>query len=91
MDANDFLPIKAAAVVIDHSLDGESRTGYITAVCSVSIILTTVAVLARMYTRLCVLHTFGRDDFVMAVAQVFTILTATAILVGGCFLHIAHG
>ncbi|KAJ4389543.1 hypothetical protein N0V93_007013 [Gnomoniopsis smithogilvyi] len=79
MDASDFLPLKAA-VEVNHALDSESKTGYITAVCSVSVVLTTVAVLARIYTRVFVLHTFGRDDFVMAVAQVFTLLTAAAIL-----------
>lgn len=81
----DFLlSISKAAVEVNHALDSESKTAYITTICGVSIVLTTVAVLARLYTRICVLHTFGRDDFVMGVAQVFTILTAVSILVGGC-------
>lgn len=83
----DFL-ISKAAVEVDHSLDSDSKTAYITTVCAVSIVLTTIAVLARLYTRICVLHTFGRDDFVMGVAQVFTILTAVSILVGEWHLSI---
>lgn len=81
MDVSDYLSIKQT-VTVDHALDGQSKTAYITTVCAVSIVLSTLAVLARLYTRVCVLHTFGRDDFVMAVAQAFTILTAVAILVG---------
>lgn len=88
MDLIDFSPIKAA-VNVNHALDGESKTGYIIAVCSVSIVLTTIAVLARLYTRLWVLHTFGRDDFVMAMAQIFTILTAVSILLGWCSLSLS--
>lgn len=81
MDPNHLVSVKATSEV-DHSLDGESQSAYIVSVCAVACILSTAAVLARIYTRLCVLHTFGRDDFVMGVAQAFTLLTAAAIFVG---------
>lgn len=67
---------------IDHSLDGESQTTWIISVLTVACILSTAVVMARMYTRLCVLHTFGSDDFVMGVAQIFTLMAATAIYLG---------
>lgn len=84
MDPNELVSVKATTQV-DHSLDGQSQTTYIVSVCAVACVLSTAAVLARIYTRLCVLHIFGCDDAVMAVAQVFTLMTAAAIFVGEFF------
>lgn len=78
----DLYQKATASAQIDHSLDGESRTTYIVSILTVACVLSTAAVIARIYTRLYVLHTFGRDDFVMGLAQVLTLMTAAAIFLG---------
>lgn len=72
----------ATAVEINHDLDGESRQPFIISSLTVACVLSTATVIARLYTRLFVLRTFGRDDFAIGVAQVLTLMTAAAIYLG---------
>lgn len=62
----------------NHDLDNESRFGEILGILTVGCLLSTVVVVARVFTRLKILRTFGSDDAVMAVAQVLTIGSAIA-------------
>ncbi len=57
---------------VDHSLDGQSRYTEIVAILVVGSVLSTLAVVARAFTRLFILHTFGLDDALMVITQVQT-------------------
>lgn len=83
--ANNVLSIKATAPTIaDHSKDGESQVTYIVSVLTLACVLSTAAVVLRLYTRSRILHTFGADDAVMAFTQVLTLASATTIYLGQC-------
>ncbi|KAM5353685.1 hypothetical protein ACJ41O_000335 [Fusarium nematophilum] len=69
----------ADGMVIDHSLEDQSRVGEIIAILGVFGALSTIAVTLRSYTRLVLLRTLGIDDGVMVAAQVLTIGAAIAI------------
>ncbi|KAJ0331740.1 hypothetical protein COL5a_002408 [Colletotrichum fioriniae] len=70
---------QASVSTIDHALDGQSRFGEIVAILAVGSVLSTAAVSLRVYTRVKMLRTFGLDDSVMVVAQMFLIGSAVAI------------
>ena len=55
---------------MDHSLDNQSRAGVPIAVVSVTLVIATIAVLSRSYTRICLVHRFGMDDWAAALALV---------------------
>ncbi|KAH7119417.1 hypothetical protein B0J13DRAFT_513402 [Dactylonectria estremocensis] len=65
--------------VVNHSLDGESRSAEICIILSIFCLLSTIAVVLRSYIRLVLLRAFGFDDRIMVVAQLLTIGTAVAI------------
>ncbi|KAM5383492.1 hypothetical protein ACJZ2D_001941 [Fusarium nematophilum] len=65
--------------VVDHSLDGESRSMEVCIVLAVFSVLSTIVVALRSYTRLVLLRALGFDDGIMLVAQLLTIGTAVAI------------
>ncbi|KAF6788751.1 integral membrane protein [Colletotrichum sojae] len=69
----------AAVDSAKHTLDDESRVVEIVAILVVGSFLSTAAVGLRAFTRLKMLHTFGADDTVMLVAQMFTLGGAVAI------------
>ncbi|TLS31201.1 hypothetical protein PpBr36_02175 [Pyricularia pennisetigena] len=76
---------------VDHSLDNESRVPNIYASVIISLTAVTVVVLARIYTRVFVIKTFGLDDWAAALSLLFTL--ACGIVVGinatyGCGKHI---
>ncbi|TLD19747.1 hypothetical protein PspLS_09334 [Pyricularia sp. CBS 133598] len=76
---------------INHDLDHESRVGNIYASVIISLTAVTVVVLARIYTRLFILKTFGLDDWAASISLLVTL--ACGILVGinatyGCGKHI---
>ncbi|GKT43521.1 satratoxin biosynthesis SC1 cluster protein 4 [Colletotrichum spaethianum] len=62
---------QAAASVVDHSRDGESRFSEILAILVVGSVLSTTAVALRAFTRIKMLRTFGLDDVIMVFAQSF--------------------
>ncbi|KAK1511097.1 uncharacterized protein CCOS01_14859 [Colletotrichum costaricense] len=70
---------QASVSTVDHALDGQSRFGEIVAILAVGSVLSTAAVSLRVYTRVRMLRTFGLDDSVMVVAQMFLIGSAVAI------------
>ncbi|KAL2879825.1 hypothetical protein SGCOL_004869 [Colletotrichum sp. CLE4] len=70
---------QASVSTIDHALDGQSRFGEIVAILAVGSVLSTAAVSLRVYTRVKMLRTFGLDDSVMVVAQMFLIGSSVAI------------
>ncbi|KAF6810681.1 integral membrane protein [Colletotrichum plurivorum] len=72
----------AAVDSAKHSIDDESRLVEIVAILAVGSVLSTAAVGLRAFTRLNMLHTFGADDSVMLVAQMFTLGSAVAIGLG---------
>ncbi|KAF6823623.1 integral membrane protein [Colletotrichum musicola] len=77
-----MIPESYSLAAIDsakHSLDDESRFVEIVAILVVGSVLSTAAVGLRAFTRLKMLHTFGADDTVMLVAQMFTLGSAVAI------------
>lgn len=83
MAKDNPLSIKAAAPIpVDHSKDGESQVTYIVSVLTLACVLSTTAVVLRLYTRSRILHTFGADDAVMGFAQVLTLASATTIYLG---------
>ena len=55
---------------MDHSLDNESRAGVPIAVVATTLTIATTAVCLRTYTRACMLHNFGMDDWSAVVALV---------------------
>ena len=70
------------ADVVDHSLDGESRSTEIIAILTAGCILTTAVVSMRIFTRTVLLRTFGVDDAFICVAQMLAIGTTVAIGLG---------
>lgn len=67
---------------VDHALDGESRVAEIIAILSVGCVITSAVVALRVYTRTCLLRTFGADDAFMIAAQVLAIGTGISIGLG---------
>lgn len=67
---------------VDHSKDGESHVAYTVAVLTIACVLSTTVVMLRLFTRICILNTFGADDAVMAFAQVLTLGAAASIYLG---------
>ncbi|KAH6988351.1 hypothetical protein EDB80DRAFT_654432 [Ilyonectria destructans] len=65
--------------VVNHSLDGESRSAEICIILSIFCALSTIAVALRSYIRLVLLRTFGFDDGIIIVAQVLAIGAGVAI------------
>jgi len=61
------------------ALDAQTKHPSILAVLVVGSVLSTTVVTLRLITRLAVIRTFGRDDFMIAVAQVFAIGSAVTI------------
>lgn len=68
--------------VVDHSLDGESRSTEIIAILTAGCVLTTAVVSLRIFTRSVLLRTFGVDDAFIIAAQVLNIGTTVAIGLG---------
>jgi hypothetical protein len=67
---------------VDHSLDGQSQVTFIVSVLSLATVVSTAVVVLRIFTRSCILRTFGPDDAVMGIAQLLTIGAAIAIGLG---------
>ncbi|KAF3760371.1 hypothetical protein M406DRAFT_230293, partial [Cryphonectria parasitica EP155] len=65
--------------------DGASQTSYIVSLVVIACVLSTLAVILRVFTRARILHTFGADDAVMVFAQVLTLGSAAAILAESAF------
>ncbi|KAH9434614.1 hypothetical protein MCOR02_006609 [Pyricularia oryzae] len=65
---------------VNHALDGESRVAEIYSAVIICLIAVTVVVLARIYTRLFVVRTFGLDDWTAAISLPFTV--ACGVVVG---------
>ncbi|KAH7123202.1 hypothetical protein EDB81DRAFT_665771 [Dactylonectria macrodidyma] len=65
--------------VVNHSLDGESRSAELCIILSIFCLISTIAVVLRSYIRLVLLRAFGFDDGIMVVAQLLTIGTTVAI------------
>lgn len=68
--------------VIDHSRDNESRRPYVVSVLTVVCVLSTIATVLRLYTRLRILRTFWADDVFIAFAQVLTLASAATVFSG---------
>lgn len=64
---------------VDHALDGQSQVTFIVSVLSLATVISTAVVALRIFTRSCILRTFGPDDAVMGIAQLLTIGAAVAI------------
>ncbi|TLS22772.1 uncharacterized protein PpBr36_06723 [Pyricularia pennisetigena] len=73
-------------MIVDHSLDHEDISGVVVGVVSVFLILITLAVAARVYTRLVILRTFGPDDYAAVLSLFFTF--ACGLVIG---LMVRHG
>lgn len=71
---------------VDHALDGQSQVAWAVTIIGVACIISTIAVVLRIYTRLRVLPIFGPDDFVMGIAQLITIGAGLAIGLGESLL-----
>ncbi|KAI6377156.1 hypothetical protein MCOR25_002652 [Pyricularia grisea] len=59
-------------MIVDHSLDHEDMSGIVVGVVSTCLVLITLAVAARVYTRLIILRTFGLDDYAAVLSLFFT-------------------
>lgn len=70
------------STVEPRSLDGSTRSPEIRAILITFSILSTTVVALRTYIRHMVLHSFGWDDGVMVIAQVFALGAAAAIGLG---------
>ncbi|OHF04163.1 hypothetical protein CORC01_00502 [Colletotrichum orchidophilum] len=79
LDSIQDIQQQASVTNVDHSLDGQSRFGEIVAILAVGSTLSTAAVGLRVYTRAKMLRTFGMDDSVMVVAQMFLLALAATI------------
>ncbi|ROV89608.1 hypothetical protein VPNG_10142 [Cytospora leucostoma] len=64
---------------IDHALDGQSQVAWAVTIVGLACVISTIAVVLRIYTRLRVLPIFGPDDVVMGIAQLITIGAGLAI------------
>lgn len=59
-----------STLIPDHSLDGESKTGLMIGLTSAFTFVNTAVVIARIYTRAVILHTFGIDDVFIVITLV---------------------
>lgn len=57
-------------LIPDHSLDGESKTGLMMGLTCAFTFVNTAVVIARVYTRAVILHTFGIDDIFILITLV---------------------
>ncbi|KAH8844263.1 hypothetical protein MCOR02_009051 [Pyricularia oryzae] len=73
-------------MIVDHSLDHEDMSGVVVGVVSVCLVLITLAVAARVYTRLVILRTFGPDDYAAVLSLFFTF--ACGLVIG---MMVRHG
>lgn len=62
--------ITMAAVVPNHSLDGESKSELLVGLSAAFLLFNTTVVAARIYTRAVMLRNFGIDDVFIAITQV---------------------
>lgn len=74
--------IGSGIVHIDHDLDGQSQVTWILWVISLACIISTAAVVLRIYTRLRILPIFGPDDILMGIAAIISIAAATTVGLG---------
>lgn len=59
-----------STLIPDHSLDGESRSGLMIGLTAAFTVVNTAVVIARIYTRAVILHTFGIDDVFIVITLV---------------------
>ncbi|KAJ4417854.1 hypothetical protein N0V82_005911 [Gnomoniopsis sp. IMI 355080] len=62
-----------ATLIPDHSLDRESKVGLMIGLSATFACVNTAVVVARIYTRAIILHTFGIDDVFIIITQVLAI------------------
>lgn len=69
-------------VDVNHALDGQSQVTWVVSIVSLACIISTTAVVLRLFTRLRILHICGPDDAFMGLAQLIAIGAAVAIGLG---------